>query len=226
MNSPRAILFDFSGTLVDDLKTTVVAANHAIRKIAKNANELTVDQFVEKFHMPYWDFFQELGVSPEEAHQRAPALFQEAYLKGLDSIALFQDVKEVLVQMRKRDFQTGIVSSTPRTIIEMILRKHHSSNLFDVVLGLEDCNELKPSGKPLLQAVQRLGRSPSEVAYVGDMDEDVQAADAAGIVPIAIWRERGHYQELDVLTSSNPPFLVHRLTEILLINWREGRIEI
>jgi HAD superfamily hydrolase (TIGR01549 family) len=215
----RAFLFDFSGTIVDDLEVSLIATNHAITTLAGPASKLTRDQFVDRASMPYWNLFEPLGISEEEARKRVPALFIESYMKQVGRIDLFSDVREALVELRRRKFQTGIVSSTPRSIIRTILFKRRVESLFDLVLGLEDCKELKPSPQPIIEAIKRLKRESREVGYVGDMDEDVKAAHAAGAVSIAVWRQRRHYQKLDRLTSSRPRFLVKRLTEILDVDW-------
>jgi len=105
--------------------------------------------------------------------------FVEAYLQQRDRIALFPDVEDALIRIKERGMQIGIVSSTPRIILDTVLAKYGAKRLFDTVLALEDCREFKPSPQPILEAVTRLGVPKQDIAYVGDMDEDVQAANAA-----------------------------------------------
>jgi phosphoglycolate phosphatase len=217
-STPKAFLFDFSGTIVDDVKVSLSAVNYALRSIATDADEVTLGEFVARFKVPYGFVFERLGISPEGA-QRIPLLFQEAYLRELDRAVLFRDAEEMLVRMRKDKVQTGIVSNTPRTIIDAVLAKQNAACLFDLVLGMEDLSAPKPSPKSIVVSAERLGRRLQEVAYVGDTGDDIQAAKAAGAVSIAVWRELGHYQRIGALISSNPKFFVNRLTEILNISW-------
>lgn len=219
---PKAFLFDFSGTIVDDVQVTLSAVNHVIRNIGRGTDELALAEFVEKFRMPYQDFFKQLGI-PTQDPRRILSLFQEAYLKKLDQVVLFEDAREALTRIGGRDIQTGIVSNTPRAIIDAVLTRQTIASSFDVILGMEDLSKPKPSPEPIMDAARKLGRQPQEIAYVGDTEDDVEAARAAGADAIAIWRERGHYQVLDRLISSKPMFVVNRLTEILDINWRPRR---
>ncbi|MCJ7457237.1 HAD family hydrolase [Candidatus Bathyarchaeota archaeon] len=216
---PKAFLFDFSGTIVDDVEISLDAVNYVIRNIASGKDELTLGEFVEKFRMPYQDFFQQLGIPARDA-RRILSLFQEGYLRKLDQVVLFRDGREALKSIRMRGIQTGIVSNTPRAIIDAVLAKQTMDSSFDVTLGMEDLSKPKPSPEPIVDAARRLRRRPQEIAYVGDTEDDVQAAKTAGAITIAIWREHGHYQDRDHLISSNPMFVVNRLTEILDINWR------
>jgi HAD superfamily hydrolase (TIGR01549 family) len=221
-SSPNAFLFDFSGTIVDDVEVTLSAVNHVIRNIGSRNPELTLDDLVRKFRMPYQDFFEELGI-PAQDPREILRLFQEAYLRRLDRVHLFGDERKVLQEMRRSGVRTGIVSNTPKRIVDAVLVRQTIDSLFDVTLGMEDLSKPKPSPEPIIDAAHRLGREPQEIAYVGDTEDDIQAAKAAGAVTIAIWRERGHYQELDRLISSNPMYFVNSLTQIADINWRPHR---
>lgn len=213
-------LFDFSGTIVDDINATLGAVNDTLGKFATGTKKLSLDEFVDQFQNPL-TFLAKHGITSRDAVMRAVQSFEESYSRRVNEIRLFSDVEETLRRVKESNFRTAIVSNTPRSVIQKVLGKTEVNDSFDIIMGFEDCVELKPSPKPVLQAIQRLGDQPRFFAYVGDMDEDVQAAHAAGILSIAIWRERGHYQELNRLTSSNPSFLIERLTEIFSIKWWE-----
>jgi len=210
----RAFLFDFSGTLVNDLNATIVAVNHVIQSIGQRKARLRRAEFVSTFRMPYWEFLQKFGISERDARTLAPKIFQQAYLRQMRRVKIFSDVKKTVEELRRRKIQTGIVSSTPRSIIVATLSRQRMKHLFDVVVSLEDCPELKPSPAPIIQAIGRLTRRPQEVAYVGDMSEDIEAARRAHAIPIAIWRENNHYQSLKDLIEANPLMLVRSLGQI------------
>lgn len=210
----RAFLFDFSGTLVNDLNATIVAVNHVIQSIGERKRGLTRAEFVSTFKMPYWNFLRKFGISEREARTLAPKLFQQAYLRQMRRVKIFSDVKKTIEELRRRKIQIGIVSSTPRAIIVDTLSRERLNNLFDLVISLEDCQELKPSPAPIVQAIRRLKRRPEEVAYIGDMSDDIEAARRAHAIPIAIWRENNHYQSLRDLIEANPLMLVRSLGQI------------
>jgi phosphoglycolate phosphatase-like HAD superfamily hydrolase len=55
-----------------------------------------------------------------------------------------------------------------------------------VVVCGDTLSERKPSPAPLLHAAEQLGVLPEECLFVGDAECDMQAADAAGMLPLGV----------------------------------------
>jgi phosphoglycolate phosphatase-like HAD superfamily hydrolase len=82
----------------------------------------------------------------------------------------------------------AVVSSRRRTALEDGLGATGLRDLFQVVVGLDDVREPKPSPEGLLLALRRLGVDRSEAVYVGDNETDVEAGRRAGVtVWKAVW---------------------------------------
>ena len=59
---------------------------------------------------------------------------------------------------------------------------------FETVVAYEDTEIHKPEPEPLLEAARRMGVAIERCAYVGDSPHDMNAAIAAGAVPVAaLW---------------------------------------
>ena len=70
-----------------------------------------------------------------------------------------------------------------------LLDKHDLSRFFAAVVVSGEVGVKKPDPMIFSFALDRTGLDPAQVVYVGDTQEDVQAAKAAGILPIRILRE-------------------------------------
>ena len=82
----------------------------------------------------------------------------------------------------------------------------------DVVIGAEDTERHKPDPEPLLEALRRLGATPSEAAYVGDSPFDIRAAKDGGLFAIAVGWGGIHPDER--LAAEEPDGFVHTAEEL------------
>lgn len=77
----------------------------------------------------------------------------------------------------------GVVTSCPRRLAESVLQRHGFAPHVHALVTAED-GPGKPSPAPVRLALQRLGATSAWL--LGDNPSDVQAARAAGVVPLAV----------------------------------------
>jgi len=99
------------------------------------------------------------------------------------SAALKPGMKEFLALLEARRVRTALITNNSSKNAEFLLAKFGLR--FDVVLTRES-GLWKPSGKPLLEGIRRLGLTRLECAAVGDSGFDVRAAKDAGLTRILI----------------------------------------
>lgn len=93
---------------------------------------------------------------------------------------------------------------------------------FDVIVGLDDCKEPKPSPEPLLKAINELYIEPKDCIYIGDQPTDVLAANAAGIECFgALWGEG----QKEKLLSVSPAGLLQKPEDILVIDRLQDNLD-
>jgi len=203
------VLLDFSGTLVNDLRPTWLTTCNVLTKFGKPVP--TIHEFREMFRLPYWSIFKDYGLSDHVAKTTCLQLYKKLFKKYAWQVSVFADVKPILQTLKEK--KLGIVSQTPKKILETFLAGKNLKNYFSKVTSLEDTAEQKPSPLPLLLTAEQLGRDPSEVLYVGDMTEDVIAAKNARMISVAISRKHS-YHTYPKLLSSKPDFLISDLREL------------
>ena len=209
-----AVLFDASGTLINDVYA-VWQANAGTLKWLGSNEMLTFQRFKEKTRTPYWKFYGYFGIPEKKAKNEAVPKFKQIYDSLIETIALMRDTKSVLEQLKGKNITIAVVTHGPRQSIENVFKKFGIMQFIDVIIGLEDCDEQKPSPKPLLTALSRLNVLPSEAIYVGDMCEDIQAGQKAGITTFAYCGAGGYTLE-ERLRKTKPNHVIHDLSELLL----------
>lgn len=208
--SYKFALFDFSGTIANDLEPTWLTTCEILSRYGRI--EPTLQQFREIFCLPYWKIF-EYSLLPEDvAKNTCLNLYKRLFRKYEDRVKLFRDVKKS-IQILAQTKGLGIVSQTPKKTIENFLEKNNLRKYFSVIVSLEDSVEHKPSPLPLFIAMENFNCKSDEVLYIGDMAEDVLAAKNARMTSIAISRKQS-YHTYSRLLSVKPNFIISRLSEL------------
>jgi HAD superfamily hydrolase (TIGR01549 family) len=78
----------------------------------------------------------------------------------------------------------GVVTKAPRSYAEKLLA--HSGIQVAVLVAFHDVKKIKPAPEALLLASQKIGVPVSRCIYIGDDENDVKAARAAGYTPIGV----------------------------------------
>jgi len=104
------------------------------------------------------------------------------------SIELDQDAIPVLKELKESKI-LGLVSNFdhPRHV-RKYLSEYGLDCLFETIIISGEAGVKKPNPDIFRPALSATGLQPGEVVYVGDADVDVEAANAAGIMPILIKR--------------------------------------
>jgi HAD superfamily hydrolase (TIGR01549 family) len=88
----------------------------------------------------------------------------------------FDGMRETLDELKRRGIKIAIVSNKPDYAAREVVERLYGENYFDFVTGQTDAYPLKPDPTSLLVTISALGSSPSECAYIGDSDVDMQTA--------------------------------------------------
>ena len=79
---------------------------------------------------------------------------------------------------------------------------------FKVDVSYEDTINHKPDPEPLLLAAQKLGVLPEDCVYVGDVENDVVAAKAAGMKSILYSNDKLYNADANFSSFSKLPELI------------------
>lgn len=186
MKEIRGVLFDFDYTLADSSKGVIECVNYALERL-------------DFKKVPAKEIIKTIGFSLEhtlvkiigEKHIDKSEEFKHYFIKRADEImteytTLLCEVPYVIKLLNSSGLKLGIVSTKFRYRIESILLREDLLDFFEVIIGGEDVQKLKPHPSGLLLAVKTLKLHSSDVVYVGDSVIDSETAFRAGIFFIAV----------------------------------------
>lgn len=189
MNNYKYIVFDWNGTLVDDLEINLYLCELLLGR--RNLPPLPgKDFYLEHFNFPIKPFYDLLGFDwSKENYEDVAVEYGEDYAREMKKAQLFPDVVETLSTLKEQGKTLAIVSaSMQENLIEQSDRLQVGS-FFDARLGASDNLGESKVGR-LKKWFAQNGADTKEVLYVGDTVHDAETATACGCDCILI--SRGH----------------------------------
>jgi phosphoglycolate phosphatase-like HAD superfamily hydrolase len=206
-----AALFDWSGTLVDDLD--VVWRTNDQTLMSFGVPHQDIETFRRRFVLPWQSFYGFYGLGDTESLEEVDERFWKIYRPLSLEIRPFAETLPVLTKLKSLGLKIGVVTQTKRGPLLEQIQRFGLASLIDATVGAEDAEELKPSPKPVLAALDRLGVEAGKAVFTGDMVEDVLSGSGAGVRVISIVR-KGSYQTEERVKSGNPYRVAHSMAEV------------
>jgi phosphoglycolate phosphatase len=178
--SPRALIFDLDGTLIDSKNDLICSVNAMLRQLGRR--ELpseTISSYIGHGAPQLVARALGDGCSADE-QQRALEFFLEYYnLHKTDTTRPYPGVAETLAQLRS--VPMAVLTNKPVRISGRILDALGLSTYFRAVYGGNSFAAKKPDPAGALTILREFGASANEALMVGDSDVDVQTARNAGM---------------------------------------------
>lgn len=207
--SKQYILLDWDGNLAKTLDVWLAAVRITLEKRGIHLEDKEIAQCFGKVSQ----VFPQWGVT--DLDEAITEMDEEAY-RGMPGVELYPDALFVLEKLKQNGKHTALISTSFRKNVVPVLHKYEIHKFFDVVMGWEDSKEHKPHPEPLEKALQKLGGTKAEAIMIGDTDNDIQAANNAGIESILFYPpEHERFYSLDELTTHKPTHVVYDFREVL-----------
>jgi HAD superfamily hydrolase (TIGR01509 family) len=184
--SPRAVILDFDGLIVDT-ESPIFEAWRTV--YARRGRELRLESWQHALgtHGGF-DPYAHLGALLGETLSR-DALLEEVQIlnrAACEAQPLLPGVADLLHAARGLGLQTAVASSSTRGWVEGWLARHGIRALFDVVCGREDVAQVKPAPDLFLLAALRLDIPPGACVVFEDSPNGMRAARSAGMLCVAV----------------------------------------
>lgn len=183
MSAPRAILFDWDHTLVDNWGAIQTAINAALS--AFDLPNWDRDETLRRVRASMRDSFPELF---GEEWPRARDIFYETFeARHLETLRELPGALSCLDVIGAASIPCGVVSNKRGSFLRTEVEALGWTPRFGAILGAGDAERDKPDPAAALMALERLGVAPGrDVWFVGDTETDVDCADAAGLTPFLV----------------------------------------
>lgn len=110
-------------------------------------------------------------------------ILNKVHLNFLDKIEeytrIIPDAYDFILKLKKERIKLALITSDSIKNTLTILRNSGIENIFDIVIGRENCEKPKVSGEPALLALKFLGVNPSNTIVIGDAPMDKIMAENA-----------------------------------------------
>lgn len=201
---PRAVLFDWDGTLVDSAETSF---HSYVRVFQAFGIPFDRERFAATYSPNWHHTYVALGL-PRGRWEEADALWRQAY--ATHRHGLVTGASAALARLQAGGLVQAVVTSGERERVSGELRLLGVDAFFAVTVFGEDARQRKPHPEALLLGLERLGVAPDHAAYVGDSPEDVEMARAARVYSVGI---PGRFPNRGALADSAPDLLAADLGE-------------
>jgi phosphoglycolate phosphatase len=192
----RNLIFDWSGTLVDDLGPVIEATNAVLERY--DHPPLDREGFRRRFRLPYREFY--LEVLPHVPLEELEALFRPAFDAAITPVTVLPHAREKLEWCAALGIRAFVLTSMDTLAFERQMNDFGLRDLFEATYsGVLDKREV------IHRILETHSLDPAETAFVGDMTHDVETARHGGVSSIAVLTG---YNHPEILAAVRPDLTV------------------
>ena len=201
----KIILFDWNGTLLDDIPIWYAS----ICEIFKNYGKMppTIAEYFQELEGDYLKIYRSRGI--EASRDEINAIYETHYESLIRAATLFPDVCDTLESIANKGIIMGLITAQKEFLVTPLLEKFGLSHLFKYC-------EFHVLDKQLTirQILEKEKAAPQECCLVGDAPSDIRHAKKADIVSAAFFT---HYIPDALLIDAEPHFMIFDFKDIINI---------
>ncbi|HEX3625129.1 MAG TPA: NUDIX domain-containing protein [Verrucomicrobiae bacterium] len=198
----RNIIFDWSGTLVDDLPAVLQASNFVLTQAGKA--KMTLDEFRAEFSLPFRKFYDRH--TPHVPMPQLEEWFHAEFKRAQASVRELPHARAFLEFCRENKLRLFLLSSV------------HTDH-FHVQCGVTGFGVYleKPytgvwdKAEKIHEILEENRLHPNETLFIGDMEHDIETARHGGVHSCAVLTG---YNTLQQLRGAKPDLIVEHLSEL------------
>ena len=198
----RNIIFDWSGTLVDDLPAVLQASNFVLTQAGKT--EMTLEEFRAEFSLPFTNFYNRH--TPNVPMPQLEKWFHAEFKRAQGAVRELPHARAFLEFCRDNRLRLFLLSSvhTDHFLVQSDVTGF-GAFLERPYTGVWDKSEK-------IHEILRENRlTPDETLFIGDMQHDIETARHGGVHSCAVLTG---YNTLQQLRGSKPDLIVEHLSEL------------
>jgi len=201
----RNIIFDWSGTLVDDLPAVWEATNFVL--IQARRPEMTLEQFRAEFCLPFTIFYDKH--TPDVPLPQLEEWFHRRFRQVQDSVCALPHARAFLEFCRARKMRMFVLSTVTSDHFTVQQRTIGFGEFLD-----KPYLDVRDKREKIHHILEENNLRPGETLFIGDMQHDIETAKHGGVHSCAVLTG---YNTLDQLRVAQPDLIVEHLGELLEI---------
>ncbi|MEG0259069.1 MAG: pyrophosphatase PpaX [Lysinibacillus sp.] len=204
----KALLFDFDGTLLNTNELIIQTFMHVLEE--KFPGQYSSKDCLKFIGPSLKQTFTEITPGEAEAMIAKYRAWNEVHHDEL--VTQYPEVVSTLEQLKEMGILLAIVSTKRNDMIERGLRLLGVAHLFDVKIGTDDVEHVKPHPEPVLLALSKLGVEKEAAIMIGDNSHDIEAGKNAGTRSAGVgWSIKGE----QYLMQFKPDYMLQHMTDLL-----------
>lgn len=202
----KVYLFDFNGTLFNDMLAWHEGVKRLFKKFGKEAPTIaTFFKELEAAHGDYLSIYRSRGI--DVSREELNAIYGRFYQEQVADVQLSDHAEETLRALSDLGVVLGLITTSPEELCVPILKKFGVMKLFRHVRyhSIDKKHDIK-------DIVAKESVSGLRCCYVGDSSSDIRHANNAGVVSVAFLD--GHIPE-DLILAAQPRRTIRDFRELL-----------
>lgn len=177
MTNYTHLVWDFNGTILDDLDVCIRSANALLSRhglpILNGAED-----YRAAFGFPIEDYYRRLGFDFDKTpYAKLAVEWVEIYNRYAKNATLFPSIPTLLTRARERGIHQMILSATQLGMLEGQVEKLGIRPFFEYLLGLDNIHAYS---KTQLAVEWRKENESAKALLIGDTEHDLETARAMG----------------------------------------------
>lgn len=171
------IIWDFNGTIIDDVETGIVSVNTMLaeRGLPTIPNK---DAYRKIFHFPIEDYYRDLGFDFEcEPYEVLAPIWVALYLENVKEAPLQPFVSEAIQKFNKKGLHQHVLSASELSMLKEQLDGFGLLDNFESISGLDN---IHARSKSELARSWKKANADAVALVIGDTEHDYETARLLG----------------------------------------------
>ena len=203
------IIWDFNGTILDDVLAGILSVNKLLRErgLATIEDE---EHYRSVFKFPIIEYYRDLGFDfDSEPYEVLAPLWVNEYLKNCKNSPIRKGFKEAFEAFKALGLRQHVLSATELTMLRSQLSELSIEDCFDGIYGLDN---IHAKSKKDIGVAWKNANPDIRALMIGDTDHDAEVAAAMGVDCVLV--AAGH-QNRDKLEKCNCIAVVDTVKDVL-----------
>ena len=203
------IIWDFNGTIIDDLDLSLNSINTVLKRRGLTPIE-DKSSYRKKFGFPIESYYEKLGMDFTKEPYKVPAdEWVKLYNDGKDALGLTRGVDDVISYISSCNTPQWILSASEKSMLTEQLTKLNLIDKFSCILG---CDDVYGRGKVEMARdfASQTNVDLTTAVLIGDTDHDFHTAATLGCD--CILYTQGHMDECRL--SATGATVIHTMSEL------------
>lgn len=191
----KHIIWDWNGTLLDDVWLSVQSINKILIKY--KINKITESRYLDIFTFPVIDYYKLLGFNFEKySFEKVGTEFIKEYTENQYIPSLHEGTVKLLKLLKGFPIDQSLISAATQGMLDKLVEHHSLNNFFIDVIGQ---NNYYAYGKEetVRKWIYKRQLDPSHILFIGDTIHDHEIAVTMGMKSLLVSHGHTSYERLN-----------------------------